>query len=173
MLQTGHFPESWSEGYIMPLHKSGSIHCPENYRGITLLSVLGKLFTRVLNNRLGSWAHNYNVYFEAQVGFRSGMSTVDNIFVLHGVITHMINQGNKLYCCFIDFSKAFDYVERNTLWATLIKLGIRGKMLTVLKSIYSHVKSSVRFNNNLSNEFSCFLGVRQGELLSPFYLLCS
>ena len=85
----------------------------------------------------------------------------------------MINQGKKLYCCFIDFSKAFDYVERNTLLATLIKRGIRGKMLTVLKSIYSHVKSSVRFNNNLSNEFSCFLGVRQGELLSPFYLLCS
>jgi len=85
----------------------------------------------------------------------------------------MINQGNKLYCCFIDFSKAFGYVERNTLWATLIKLGIRGKMWTVLTSMCSHVKSRVRFNNNLGNEFSCFLGVRQGESLSPFYLLCS
>ena len=148
MLQTGHFPESWSEGYIIPLHKKGSIHCPEKYRGITLLSVLCKLFTRVLNNRLGSWAHNDNVYIEAQAGFRSGMSTVDNMFLLHGVITHMINQGKKLYCCLIDFSKAFDYVERNTVWAKLIKLGIRGKMLTVLKSMYSHVKSSVRFNNN-------------------------
>jgi len=96
------------------------------------------------------------------------MSTVDNSFVLHGVITHMIKQGKKLYCSFIDFSKAFDYVERITVWAKFIKLGIRGKMWTVLKSIYSHVKSRVRFNNNLGNEFSCFLGVRQGESLSPF-----
>jgi len=85
----------------------------------------------------------------------------------------MISQGKKLYCSFIGFSKAFDYVERNTLWVKLIKLGIRGNMLTVLKSMYSHVKSRVRFNNNLGNEFSCFLGVRQGESLSPFYLLCS
>ena len=77
VLQTGHFLESWSEGYIIPLHKKGSIHCPEKYRGITLLSVLCKLFTRVLNNGLGSWAQNYNVYIEAQAGFRSGMSTVD------------------------------------------------------------------------------------------------
>jgi len=77
------------------------------------------------------------------------MSTVDNMFLLHGVITHIINQGKTLYCCFIDFCKAFDYIERNTVWATLIKLGIRGKMWTVLKSIYSHVKSRVRFNNNL------------------------
>ena len=69
------------------------------------------------------------------------MSTSENIFVLHGIITHMINQGKKLYCSFIDFSKAFDYVERNSLWSKLIKLAIRGKMMTILKSMYSSVKS--------------------------------
>ena len=53
----------------------------------------------------------------------------------------MINQGKKLYCSFIDFSKAFDYVERNSLWSKLIKLAIRGKMMTILKSMYSSVKS--------------------------------
>ena len=55
-------------------------------RGITLLSTLGKLFTRVINNRLSQWAEEYSVYIEAQAGFRSGMGTVDNIFVLHGLI---------------------------------------------------------------------------------------
>ena len=69
------------------------------------------------------------------------MSTSENIFVLHGILTHMINQGKKLYCSFIDFSKAFDYVERNSLWSKLIKLAIRGKMMTILKSMYSSVKS--------------------------------
>ena len=54
--------------------------------------VLGKLFTRILNNRVMSRADRYNVYIEAQAGFRSGMSTSDNIFVLHGIITHIITQ---------------------------------------------------------------------------------
>ena len=56
---------------------------------MTLLSTLGKLFTRVLNNWLGEWAEKYGVLIEAQVGFRPGMSTVDNKFALHGLITHM------------------------------------------------------------------------------------
>ena len=57
--EIGHFPQSWSEGYVIPLHKKGSNNEVENYRWITLLSVVGKLFTRVINNRLGEWAENY------------------------------------------------------------------------------------------------------------------
>ena len=67
----------------------------ENYRGITLLSTLGKLFTKVLNDRLTGWAENYQVYIEAQAGFRANMGTTDNIFTLHGLITHIINQGKN------------------------------------------------------------------------------
>ena len=72
---------------IVPLHKKGSTNNPEHYRGITLLSVLG---TRLLNKRLTSWTESYSVNIEAQAGFRSAMSTSDNIFVLHG-----INQGKN------------------------------------------------------------------------------
>ena len=75
--------------------QKGSINAPENYRCITLLSVLGKRFTRILNNRLTSWVERYNVCIEAQAGFCSGLSTSDPIFVLHGIITHMINQGKQ------------------------------------------------------------------------------
>lgn len=96
------------------------------------------------------------------------MSTVDNIFVLHGMITHMLNQGKKLYCAFIDFSKAFDYVVRNILWYKLIRLGVRGQILKVIKSMYESIKSRVKYDNELSEEFTCCSGVRQGECLSPF-----
>lgn len=163
----GHFPEVWSDGYVIPLHKKGSVNEVENYRGITLLSTLGKLFTRVLNNRLGEWAEKYGVLIEAQAGFRAGMGTVDNIFVLHGLISHMLNKGQKLYCAFIDFTKAFDYIVRENLWYKLVKLGLRGKILDILKSMYSSAKSRVKFSNKLGNEFYCSLGVRQGECLSP------
>ena len=64
---------------IIPLHKKGPLDNVNNFRGITLLSKLGKLFTRILNNRLTDWADEYAVYIEAQAVFRAAMSTVDNI----------------------------------------------------------------------------------------------
>ena len=76
-----------------------------NYRGITLLSVLGKLFTRILNTRLMDWSESYYVNIEAQTGFRAGMGTADDVFVLHGLITHLINQGKKVFFAFVDFKK--------------------------------------------------------------------
>ena len=96
------------------------------------------------------------------------MSTIDNIFVLNGLITHCINNNEYLYCCFVDFTKAFDYVERDILWYKLIKIGVRGRMLDIIKSIYTSVKSRMKNNNILSESFSCSIGVRQGECLSPF-----
>ena len=99
------------------------------------------------------------------------MSTSDNIFVLNGLISHTLSQGRVLYCAFVDFKKAFDFVVRDILWYKLIKLGVRGKILEVIRSMYKNIKSKVKYivyMNTLSDEFSCFLGVRQGECLSPF-----
>ena len=163
----GHFPEELSKGYIVPLHKKGSINDIDNYRGITLLSVLGKLFTRILNNRLSDWAENYHVLIEAQAGFRPGTSTIDNVFVMHGLLSHILNEGNKLNCVFVDYTKAFDYIVRENLWYKMIKYGLRGKILNIIISMYSKVKSRVKYNNKTGDEFFCRLGVRQGECLSP------
>ena len=171
IFENGTFPNDWSEGYIIPLHKKGSRSEAENYRGITLLSGLGKLFTRVINNRLTDWSEKYYVLIEAQAGFRVNMSTVDDVFVLHSLLTHVLNQGSKLYCAFIDFTKAFDYVVQDNLWYKMIKLGIRGKILNIIKSMYSVVKSRVKYDNKLGTEFFCSLGVRQGEYLSPMLFL--
>lgn len=160
IFESGVFPEDWTEGFVIPLHKKGSVNDVENYRGITLLSTLEKSFTRVLNNR-SDWAGKYFVLIEAQAGFRVDMGTVDDIFVLHDLISHILNHGKRLYCAFIDFTKAFDYMVRENLWYKLIKIGIRGKVLNVIKSMYISVKSRVKYCNN------CNLGVRQGECLSP------
>ena len=94
--------------------------------------------------------------------------TTDHIFSLHGLISHDLNNNKKLFCAFIDFSKAFDYVVRDNLWYKLIKLGIRGKILNIITSVYEHVKSRFKFNNEKSKDFVCHTGVRQGECLSTF-----
>ena len=87
----------------------------ENYMGITLLSVLGKLFTRVLSKTLSDWGENHYVLIKAQTGLRPGMSTTDNSFVVHRLITHLLNQGTKLYCAFEDFTNAVDRIVRENL----------------------------------------------------------
>ena len=74
----------------IPLHKKGSTYNVENYRGITLLSIVSKLFSNILNLRLDKWAEDYHVYVEAQAGFRKGVGTIDNIFILHSLISHCV-----------------------------------------------------------------------------------
>ena len=138
---------------------------------IEVQSTFGKLFTKVINNRLTNWADNYYVYIEAQAGFRENMTTVDNIFVLHGLINQLLNiNNNKLYTVFVDYTKAFDFIVRYIIWYTLLKLGVRGKILDIIMSIYEQSKTTfrVKYDNVLSDSFVCNLGVRQGESLSPF-----
>ena len=116
----------------MPLHKKGKLDDVGDFRGITLLSALGKIFTRILNNRLTDWTEEYYVYIEAQAGFRSSMSTADNILFLHGIINHLFNKREKLFCAFVDFTKAFDYLVRDIIRFKLIKLGVRTRYLIQL-----------------------------------------
>ena len=138
---------------------------------IEVQSTFGKLFTKVINNRLTNWADNYYVYIEAQAGFRENMTTVDNIFVLHGLINQLLNiNNNKLYTVFVDYTKAFDFIVRDIIWYTFLKLWVRGKILDIIMSIYEQFKTTfrVKYANVLSDSFVCNLGVRQGESLSPF-----
>ena len=73
-----------------------------------------------------------------------------------------------MYCFFVDFSKAFDYVVRENLWYKLIKCGVRGKILNVIMSMYASIRNKVLHNGEVSESYTCNLGVRQGECLSPF-----
>jgi len=86
----------------------------------------------------------------------------NNTFVLHMIINHMLNQGKHLFCVFIDFSKAFDYVVTDNLWVKLIKLGIRGNICNIIKCMYETVKSRVKLSNKLSDSFDGMLGATSG-----------
>ena len=130
------------------------------------ISTFGKLFTKVLNDRLNVWVEKYHVYIEAQAGFRQHMGNVDTICVCHGLITHLLNNKKTLYTVFVEFTKAFDYLVRDVIWYKLIKYGVSGKMLDIIKSMYEHVRSRVKYNNTLSDDFSCFRGQTRGITVS-------
>ena len=111
ILESGHIPESWTVGIIKPLYKSkGDPTLLENYRPITILSCMGKLFTAILNSRLNNYVEENNLLNETQAGFRSSYSTADNIFVIHALTEYLRVKKMKLYCAFIDFQKAFDSI---------------------------------------------------------------
>ena len=168
LFENGTFPDTWSTAIIVPLHKKGDINNPDNYRGISLLSILSKLYTSILNNRITQWATLMDKISETQAGFREGYSTIDHIFTLNALIEKCLcKKRKKLYVAFIDFKKAFDSIDRFKLWNLLSSYGLGGKMMQALKGIYSSVKSCVRCNSHLTDFFDCPYGLKQGCMLSP------
>ena len=167
VLSTGIYPKTWSVGNIKPIHKKGDKTNPNNYRGITLLDVMGALFTSVLCERISTWAEEEGRVSEAQFGFRKNRRTTDAIFILNTAIQSRKKRGKQLYTCFVDFSKAFDTVDHRLLWSKLASYGLSSTMLNILQSMYGQASSRVTLNSDTSEEFLYRKGVRQGCNLSP------
>ena len=91
ILNTGIYPEEWSKGIVIPVCKKGDSSDAGNFRPITLLSHLAKLFTAILNNRLLKWCKSNDLLTDAQFGFKPGYSTVDAIFALHSIVSEYLN----------------------------------------------------------------------------------
>ena len=165
---TGNIPDSWGKSIICPLLKKGSIYDPNNFRGISLINTVCKIFSNILVARLDKWTDKFNVIHESQAGFRRKYSTIDNIFSLHALVQkYLSKKRGRFYCLFIDFKKAFDSIKHDKLWDALERKGIRGHFLNVWKSLYSKLKSCVKTGDNLTNFFECTIGTRQGCVGSP------
>ena len=166
-LSSGLYPENWSEAIIQPLFKKGDPENPDNYRGISLLSICSKLYSYILNKRLTCWIDENNLLSETQAGFRKTYSTTDNLFTLLAVIQKQLLCHKKLYVAFIDFRKAFDSVIRTKLWTILRKNGLKRKMYQAIVNMYNVFKSKVRARNDLTESFMCPRGLKQGKICSP------
>jgi len=115
------YPEAWSKGVIVPIYKKGDKNIPANYRGITLVNVIGKIFSLILRNRINKWCEKEHIFNESQYGFRDERSTSDAIFLLHAIIQNVLSKKSKLWCVFIDYQRAFDTVIRDALWTKLLQ----------------------------------------------------
>ena len=134
ILNNGQFPDIWTEGIIIPVHKQGTRLDTNNYRGITLSSCLGKLFYHVVNDRIVKMLDSKNFIKPEQTGFRKNCRTADHIFVVKTLVDKYVQNcknGSKLYACYIDIQKAFD-----TVWHELCFLNCR-KLTLVVKFIIS------------------------------------
>ena len=144
ILRSGFFPDIWAKGEIVPVFKKGNLDDPSNYRGLFLVSNVGKLFTFIINQRLNLWAEENSIFSENQYGFRKAKSVTDCIFIVHGLIEHFLNESKPVNCSFVDLKKAFDYTDRRCLWYKLKLNGISSLLIDLIKNMYSKIKLRVR-----------------------------
>lgn len=162
-------PADWSYAVIAPIFKKGNRKICSNYRGISLLSVVGKVYTSILVDRVRAIVED--VLDECQGGFRPLRGCQDQIFCLRQAVEKLCEKNKDLYICFIDLEKAFDRVPREKLFGILSEYGIRGSLLKAIKSIYLGSKAAVRIDGELSDSFDVDEGVRQGCCLSPLLFI--
>jgi hypothetical protein len=136
---SGDYPPTWSLAAVSAIFKKGDPTVQDNYRGIAVGNIFGKLFSMVLEQRLSAWAELLGLRARGQAGFRKGMGTADQLFVLRHILSQHKLSRQPLYMCFVDFRKAYDSVRRDLLLAELAQKGIDGPMLQAVAAMYSSV----------------------------------
>ena len=168
IFDSSNIPEEWCKSIITPIHKKGSFEDPNNYRGISLLNCISKVFMSILTKRLTNWCNENCIIDQAQSGFRKDFSTIDSIFVLMSLTQkYLSKRTGRFYCIFIDFEKAFDSIRHDKLWDALRRKGVSGKFLSTFQSLYGQLKSCVKVDDTLTEYFRCTVGTRQGCVASP------
>ena len=162
------FPENWCKGLIVPIYKSGDQEDPSNYRGITISNTIGKLFTKLLNNRLLTFITDQGILKNNQIGFMPKHRTSDHILVMKTIIDTFKRTRKTLFLCFIDLKKAFDTIYHNGLIYKLQQLKLSSKFINIIKSLYSKTFARVRSLTGITDEFKVEIGTRQGCNLSPY-----
>ena len=162
-------PREWKNGHIVKLPKKGDITLCKNWRGIMLLSVPSKVMTRIILERLKD-AVDTKLRPE-QAGFRKEKSCTDQIASLRIIIEQSLEWNSSLYLNFIDFQKAFDSVDRNTIWKLLQHYGIPSIYIKIIQELYDDAACQVIHNGKLTEPFNIQTGVRQGCMLSPMIFL--
>ena len=162
-------PEDWKEGYLVKVPKKGDLANCNNYRGITMLSVPGKILSQIILQRLIDALEE--ILRDQQMGFRKNRSCTDHIATLRIIAEQSLEWNSSLYITFIDFEKAFDSVDHNTLWKILRHYGIPEKFIAIIQQSYYNSQIRVIHNRELTPPFSVKTGVRQGCILSPMLFL--
>jgi hypothetical protein len=126
------------------------------------VSCLAKLLTNIINNRLIEWSKVYDTITDAQFGFRNGLSTVGAIFALQTLISKSLIGKKKAVLCVCG---QYDTVDRLNLWHKLSVIGIQGKLLSIIKSMYSNVRTCVSVDGFNTEFFANNVGLIQGEVI--------
>ena len=160
-------PQEFKDASIVHLYKrKGNRQVCDNHRGISLLSIAGKILARVLLNRLNHHLEQ-GLLPESQCGFRQERGTVDMIFAARQLQEKCQEQNVGLYTTFVDLTKAFDTVSREGLWKIMAKYGCPRKFIEMVRQFHVGMQARVQDDGEYSEPFAVTNGVKQGCVLAP------
>ena len=161
----GSVPQEWKDALVVLIPKNGDLSQCDNWRGISLLDVGGKLFSKIIQQRLQTVAEK--VLPDSQCGFRAGRGCIDMIFCAGQLVEKAIEHRTRLYLLFVDLRKAYDSVPREALWCVLRKYGIPSTMRSVIYSLHDGMRAEVTVDGQATPEFDVCNGLRQGCVIAP------
>ena len=162
-------PGKWNESKVMLIFKGGNKSKKDlkNYRPISLANTVGKIFSRIIYNRLKVGIEMSGILGEEQNGFRMNRRGEDNIYMIRELMEIYKKKGKKIFFAFLDIEKAYDKLNRRTLLIVLEKLGIPIKIRNLIKGMYENTKAKFIFGDVITDWVQLKKGVRQGCVLSP------
>ena len=158
-------PQEWVDAILIPIPKKGNLSNCENWRGIALLEVMGKIVARIIQQRLQIIAERELP--ESQCGFRRGRGCTDMVFTVRQLTEKAFEHHTKQYIIFVDLKKAYDSVPREALWVVLKKLGAPDLIIDIIRSFHQNMKAHIRIDGELLEEIEVNNGLRQGCTMAP------
>ncbi len=171
MISAGHVPPSFCYSYTVPLVKS-NYHAfskslrVQDFRGISISSVLSKIFEHCILNRFA----DFLISSDNQFGFKKKMGCTQAIYSMRRVIEQYTMNGSTVNICALDLTKAFDKMNHHGLFIKLMKRNIPVQVLSVIEYWFRSCYTCVKWASSVSCFFKLECGVRQGGGLSPYFL---
>lgn len=168
-LDEGSTPSQWSELNIIPVPKSGPLTNCDNYRGISMCSVVTKVLNKMLLLRIRPEMEK--VLRFSQNGFRPGRGTTPHILALRRLLEGVRAKNLQAVIIFVDFRKAFDSVDRTNMFTILKSYGIPDKIVQLIKSVYDQTTARVVSPDGITELFRVLAGILQGDTLAPYIFI--
>ena len=169
-IATGVYPDEWKIAVVTPIFKKGDDGDPNNYRPISIIPVVSKLFEKILAKQLLHFFET-NYFTKAQFGFRSGQSTTKAILELLSSVKKSFEDSEYCVASFLDLSKAFDSVSHPILVRKLYAYNLEPSACRLISSYLSERRQCVRVEGRISDLEHLNIGVPQGSILGPLLFL--
>lgn len=161
------FPTDWKRANLTPIPKKNEKNLPNNYRPVSLLSIVGKALERCVHKHMYNYVTENNLITPFQSGFTRNDSTTNQLTFLYHTFCQAVDNGKEVRVVFCDISKAFDRVWHRGLLFKLSSIGIKGNLLRWLSSYLSNRTQRVVLNGQSSEWASVKAGVPQGSIIGP------